>query len=140
MHNVNDVVAMLRFCKVDVSDPNSVVVTDLDDGTKIKMDGKPLLESLKSADVFSKTEKKTHTALAEIVSTSFNSPITVCFDKTDGTQRVLRGRLQKSEPLLGRSYYEDLDIPKSEHRLRLVDHRTLKWVVVGGTRYELKKK
>jgi hypothetical protein len=52
------------------------------------------------------------TRIAEILITSPNRPLTVCFTKKDGTERVLRGRWIAQEALMGRSFVEDLDIAK----------------------------
>jgi hypothetical protein len=99
--------------------------------------GYDLIEAGFSADQYSKTEVLSRTKVAEILTTSYNRPFTVCFDKADGRERILRGRLVQPEPLLGRSHVEDLDIMEGS-RLRLVDHRTLKWLIVNGVRYNVK--
>lgn len=99
--------------------------------------GKELIENSFSADQFHRTEKLSKTAVAEILTTSYNRPFTVCFDKADGNERTLRGRLVQPEPLLGRSHVEDLDITEG-HNLRLVDHRTLKYLIVDGVKYVVK--
>lgn len=92
-----------------------------------------LVDQVYSADFFDKTETKSLTELAQLLSTSFNIPFTVSFEKQDGKERILRGRLKSPEPLLGRSYVEDLD--KKENRIRLVDHRHLNWMIVNGVKY-----
>jgi hypothetical protein len=96
--------------------------------------GKELIESAFSADQYSAEEKVTKTRAAEILSTAYNRPFTVCFEKQDGKERVLRGRLVEPEPLLGRSHVEDLDVVEG-HKLRLVDHRTIRYIIVNGTKY-----
>lgn len=139
MHKVGDLVAVVRFCKVGKVSPNGegVTVKDIDDGLEFDINGKEMLGSLKSASEFTKQEKKSLTELATVVSQAFNKPITVCFDKADGTERVMVGRVVSAEPLLGRSYMEDAEIT-SGHRLRQVDHRTVKWAIVDGVKYSLK--
>jgi hypothetical protein len=138
MHKVGDLVAVVRYAHVVNVYEESLDVKDADDDAEFSVRGKKLIDSLQSADYFLTTEKVTKTVLAEKISMSFNTPMTVCFDKQNGEERVLRGRLKSSEPLMGRSYMEDLDIKKGKHNLRLVDNRTLKWAVVGGTKYEVK--
>jgi hypothetical protein len=135
----NDLVAIVRFAKVTDTDTRGqrVTVVDVDDKTEFDVNGKSMIDTLKTASLFTKPQKVTMTRAAEILSTSFNTPFTVAFTKQDGTERVLRGRLLSTEPLLGRSNCEDLDIA-SGHRLRLVDHRTIKWIIVGGEKYEVK--
>jgi len=117
--------------------PGEIIVTDIDKGNDFRIIGNELITQLLSADEFHTEEKVPLTRLAEILSTSFSTPFTVCFDKQDGEERILRGRLLSPEPLLGRSHVEDLDI-KDKHKLRLVDHRNLKWIVVNGVKYTRK--
>jgi hypothetical protein len=146
MHKVGDLVAVVRYCRVDnhgfisgnAGKNPYLEVTDVDDGTMFSVKGQILIDKLRSADSYNEVKKIPRTKLAEKVSTAFNTPLTVCFDKKDGSERVLRGRLASAEPLMGRSHMEDLDIEKGKHNLRLVDHRTLKWAVIGGTKYEVK--
>ena len=40
--------------------------------------------------------------------------------------------------LLGRSLCEDLDLPEGRNRLREVDHRTIKYLIVDGVKYVVK--
>ena len=103
-----------------------------------KVEGRDLIESGLSADLYEEEQMVTKTRAAELLVTSPNRALTVCFEKQDGTDRILRGRLVAPEPLLGRSHVEDLDIPPTEHRLRLVDHRTIKYLIVEGVKYNVK--
>ena len=101
--------------------------------------GKELVEACFSADWFQEEVAATKTAVAErLVSAGF-LPFTVCFLKQDGEERILRGRLVAPEPLLGRSHVEDLDIKDGlKPGLRLVDHRTIKWLIINGVKYKVK--
>jgi len=99
--------------------------------------GDSLIVAAASADQFHEEKKVTKTAAAELLVSSYNRPFTVCFVKQEGEERTLRGRLVQPEPLLGRSHVEDLDV-KEGHKLRLVDHRTIKWLVVEGVKYVVK--
>jgi len=66
-------------------------------------------------------------------------PVTVCFTKQNGNQRVLRGRVISASGPLGQSLVEDLDLPISmRSRIRTVIHRQINWFVANGLRYELK--
>ncbi len=112
-------------------------VEDLDTGQKFDINGRSLVEAAHSPDQHASTVKATKTEMAERLVSAFGRPIAVCFTKQTGEERILRGRLDAPEPLLGRSRVEDLDQPPG-HRYRLVDHRELKWLVVDGVRYELK--
>jgi hypothetical protein len=114
-----------------------VTVVDVDDKTEFDINGKTMIDTLKTGSIHGKPQKVTMTKAAEILSTSFNTPFTVCFTKQNGDERILRGRLLSTESLLGRSNVEDLDITDA-HRMRQVDHRTIRWIIVGGEKYEVK--
>lgn len=117
----------------------SVKSVDKDGPPMFNVHGRSLNESSFSADQFHETRKASKTEVAEILVKSFNMPFTVCFDKQEGEERILRGRLIAPEPLLGRSHVEDLDITDG-HRIRLVDHRSLKWLIVNGIKYVVGRK
>lgn len=55
-----------------------------------------------------------------------------------GRHRTLVGYLLSTEPTLGRSKVRDMAIPKGQFGERLVDHRTLKSIIIQGVKYELK--
>lgn len=80
--------------------------------------------------------------MVELLCDSPNRPLTVCFIKKDGSERVLRGKWIGQEKMMGRSFCEDLDITKTdkEDGMREVDHRSIQWLVVDGVRYVLKSK
>jgi hypothetical protein len=129
--------AFLYYAKIDTTAPggHSVQVTGLDNNQgKFGVHGEELIRNSFSADQFEEEEKVTKTRAAELLISSYNRPFTVCFLKQDKTERVLRGRLLAAEPLLGRSHVEDLDEPEGK-RVRLVDHRTIQWLVVDGVKY-----
>lgn len=110
---------------------------DLDDDTDFRIQGARLIDACYSASAVLNTATATKTELAELLVSSRNVPFTVAFKKSDGKMRELVGRLVKPEPLLGRSHVEDLERPAGK-RLRLVDHRTIQWMIVNGTKYTLK--
>ena len=113
-------------------------VKDLDRDNPFLIEGAALLKTCASADQFSKTEKKNMTELASIFINVGDLPFTVCFRKVNGQERILRGRYLSHEKLLGRSKVEDLDVNHGI-RLRQVDHRELKWLIVDDVKYVLKK-
>ena len=134
-----DLILTLSWSKVKRVHDDELSLVDVDSGMDFQMLGKSLIDACQSADSSDSTVKATKTKLAEVLVSSFNRPITVCFTKADGSERILRGRLVKPEPLLGRSSVEDLELPKGK-RLRLVDHRSIKWITVGGVKHTLKKR
>jgi len=136
----------------DPNDPSTpqLIVDNVDRKQKFLIRGDELINELSSADSFEKEEKKTMTEIAEIISTSYSTPFTVCFNKQltvkeqkagkkEGVLRTMRARLVTPEPFLGRSKVEDLDVTDS-YRMRLVDHRTINWLIVDGVKYTKKKK
>lgn len=130
--------AFINWVKVkDAINPDHVVVTDVDGGGDIQIRGRSLVAGAFSADLFEETKKVTKTAAAEVLVSSFNRPLTVTFLKADGTERTMRCRLVKPEPLLGRSMVEDLE-QADGNRVRLVDHRTIEWLIVDGVKYVVK--
>jgi hypothetical protein len=132
--------AFTYYVKVKNSRNNgeNLIVTDLDNAKgEIQINGKDLVQSSMSADLFEEVEKVSMTKAASILVESHNRPMTVAFVKADGTDRVMRCRLVRPEPLLGRSMVEDLDSTDA-HRVRQVDHRTIKYLIVDGMRYEVK--
>ena len=139
MHKVGDLIAIVRYAHVTDVNTDGVMVEDVDDKSKFTIKGKPIVESLKSANLTESEEAVNLTEAATLVSTSFNTPMTVCFEKQEGGERILTGRLLSTEPLLGRSYFDDLEIADG-HRLRQVDHRTIKWLILNKKKYVVKAK
>jgi hypothetical protein len=139
---VGDIMSITHYVKVNSTsinggDTDNIVVESLDDGMgEFQVNGPPLIRKMKTADRYNSQEAVTQTALAELLLDSKNAPFTVVFEKKDGSLRTLRGRFLASEPLMGRSKVEDLDI-KGDQRIRLVDHRTLKSIIVNGVKYAL---
>jgi hypothetical protein len=154
---VGDLVLAKTYVKVtevgvNKQDPQipEIIVSNVDRDQRFLIRGNELIDELDSADLVEKTTKVTMTELAKILSTSHETPFTVNFNKQltikdiksgkeRGTERTLRGKLIAPEPLLGRSQVEDLDIAEGEYRFRSVDHRSINWLIVDGTRYELGK-
>ena len=127
---------------VTSSNGHSLSVSDVDNNREMGVNGTDLIESSFSADQFHEEVKVSKTKAAELLVSSPNRPLKVSFNKLDGTERVLRGRLIQPEPLLGRSMVEDLDIATlkdaTKSRLRQVDHRTINWLIVDGVKYVVK--
>lgn len=131
-----DVLLMTRYVKITSVCPDVIQTDDLDGLGPLRISGKDLLDRLVSADEYYETEDVTKTRAAEILIHAGAKPFTVVFEKSNGDERTLRGRLIAPEPLLGRSKVEDLDVGKD--RVRLVDHRTIKSIVLGGVKYTVK--
>lgn len=54
-----------------------------------------------------------------------------------GKERTLVGYLIKAEPKMGRSEVIDLEA-EGDHRMRLVDHRTINWMIIKNVKYVTK--
>ncbi len=134
---VGDLLTLVYYTKVSSNRrfDQTLLVQDVDRDTPFEIRGDPLVQACFSADRFAEEVKVPRTRIAEILTRSFGVPFTVCFCKENGDERILRGRLVEWEAMFGRSRVEDLDIPKGENRLRLIDHRTLKWLIVRGVKY-----
>lgn len=134
----NDLMAFVYFAKVKKATNGELLVTDLDNSGDIQIRGKELIENSFSADRYTEEVKVSKTQAAEILVHSANRPFTVSFNKQDGSERVLKGRLVRPESLLGRSMVEDMEIADAKDRIRQVDHRTLNYLIVDGVRYTVK--
>ena len=55
-----------------------------------------------------------------------------------GEERVLRGHLTEAEPFMGRSTVIDLDEDPKKHPQRLVDHRSIAYLVFDDVKYTAK--
>jgi hypothetical protein len=132
---VNDLMAITFWGTVKQVDAmlGKMAVYDVDNKREFTVSGSELIESSLSADQVHEEIKVNKTEAAEMLIGSHGRPFTVCFEKQDGAERTLRGRLIKHEALLGRSMVVDLD-QTGTHRERLVDHRTIKWLIVDGTK------
>lgn len=132
-----EIMAFVYFVKVKSVAPDFLSVKTVDAlDMDFDVNGRPLIENGLSADQWQEEIQVSKTRAAEILVSSFNRPLTVCFEKADGKERVLRGKLVTPEPLLGRSMMEDFDL--TGDRLRLVDHRTIKYIIVEGVKYSVK--
>lgn len=101
------------------------------------VNGDELIATSWSADQWSTEEKVSQSEMIETLMRAYNRPFTCTFKKESGETRKLRGRLVEPDPLRGRSKVEDLDVEKGTP-LRLVDHRSLSELIVGGVKYTLK--
>lgn len=137
----DDLMAIIYYVKVKESKKGEMLVTDLHSGMgDIKVNGTDLIQNCMSADFYGKEEKVTMTKLADLLCESPNRPLSVCFHKKDGTERTMRCRWLSEDRRMGRSMCEDLDVAKTdkEDGVRLVDHRTIQWLIVDGVKYTLK--
>lgn len=62
----------------------------------------------------------------------------VSHDAIKGDPRTLVGYLLRVEPKMGRSSVIDLAYPLENNRIRLVDHRTINWLIIKNVKYIVK--
>jgi hypothetical protein len=152
MHEVGHIVAKTFYARISdvrvhpyptrkhTAVVEEIACQDLEDRSKhYNVRGSSLVEKFISADTFTQEKKVTRTELAEKLVSAGSLPFTVCFLKSRGEERTLRGRLLEHEDLLGRSMVHDFDVG-SGAPMRMVDHRTLLWLILNGVKYTLKEK
>jgi hypothetical protein len=153
---VGDLMAVTLYVKVTGKGKNAVgldavQVANADAGpATLELAGAELIEAASSANQFQEevlvSKTKAAEILADLQARHDRRPFQVAFVKKDGSDRVLNGRMIPSiESPLGYSSVEDLDLPvidaatgKSNHRVRQVDHRTIKYVVINGVKNTVK--
>lgn len=136
-----DLMAFTYYGRIEQVMGDHLQVFDLVNEQTFFVNGADLIEKSHSADRYDEEIKVTKTEMATILMKSYHVPFTVVFTKQDGTERTLRGILIEPEPVMGRSKVEDLDITGGkQNRFRLVDHRSLISLTVGGKKYTLKGK
>jgi hypothetical protein len=138
----------------------SVVVTDTS-GKKLTIQGDKLIADVVSAAQYDSNKNVSRTELAEILEGAGDVVFTVNFDKKPtaesvlaslkkgskltkkdaeavlkGENRTLVGHLVSTEPKMGRSQVVDLE--ETGFNLKQVDHRTLNWLILKGTKYQVK--
>jgi len=140
-----DVMAFTYWAEVErVSEggngQTTLQVRNLDNNEDFQVIGNDLVAAAASANQFAREETISMTGAAELLVSAYNTPFTVVFEKQDGEERTLRGRLVRPEPLLGRSHVEDLDIDDTnpDKRRRQVDHRTISVLIIHGVKYTVK--
>ncbi len=145
-----DLMAIITYVKVkDAQNAgNNVRCVDLNLGTEFAIQGKELVAAAFSADYYAEEVELSRTEVCRILVNSPNRPLSLEFVKKPekgklvGDDRVLKGRFIAEVPFDGRSFCEDLEIAKDDPRgrMREVDHRTIKWLIVDGVKYTVKKR
>ena len=136
--NKGEVLSTTMYVTVQSKDKDSIKVKDTN-GQEFTIRGTKLIEdTMNSAAQYTKEEKVSRTKAAEILSQAGDAVFTAVFDKADGTERTLVGRLVETENHMGRSNVVDLEVTSGTN-LRQVDHRTLKSLTLKGIKYIVKK-
>jgi len=141
------IISKIIYARVEASDKKftgshpfsilSVRCTDLEDGTTFWLEGEELIGTCMSADTYLNEVNASLTEVVEKLMKAETKPFSVGFVKKNGVERVLRGRMITPDGALGRSTVIDFDVVGGSP-LRQVDHRTIKWLVMGNTKYIVK--
>lgn len=132
-----EVLSSTMYLTVLDKDKDSIKVRDLN-GQQFTVKGDKLIEqSMRSAAQFDQEVKVNKTEAAEKLINAGDTAFTVVFNKADGTERTLVGTLIDTENHMGRSNVTDLQVTTG-NPLRQVDHRTIKSLVLRGTKYVVK--
>jgi hypothetical protein len=133
---VGHIVCIYGYGKVTAVDPaaESVTVMDPVRGKQLVVDGNDMIQDMASADQFAETIRVSQTEMIDLLISSGGRPFTVDFIKKQGQERRLRGYFLSVDMRRGRSRCIDLD-ETDEKKIRLVDHRTLELLILGGVRY-----
>jgi len=124
------------YYKVKEKIHQGIIVTN-QHGQDITITGVDLIETFASAGQFVETRKAGKHEMVEAIHNAKDTVFTVCFKKKDGSERILVGHLKSVEAHLGRTEVIDLEIDKDDKTrgIRLVDNRTLEWVIINNIKY-----
>lgn len=129
-----NIVQLIHNCEVlEVISSNKIKVRDKERDMEFFIEGTALLKSLNDEN-YVKTEKLSGTDIARKLISTHGNIFVVHFIKDDGTPRTLRGYLKGVEDVRGRSFCVDLDV-EDDNKIRLVDHRTIQWLIFDGVKY-----
>jgi hypothetical protein len=133
-----EVLSSTMYLTVVSKDTDSIKVKD-NLGREFTVKGPKLIEeTMSSASQYAKEEKIARTKAAEVLVNAGDTVFTAEFVKQNGEERVMVAKLLENENLMGRSNVLDLQ-ETAAHKIKQVDHRTLKSLILKGTKYTIKK-
>lgn len=132
-----DIVQVIHNCEVEEVAGTTIKVYDKERKIHLSLEGADLARYVKNGSEYSLTKKVSKTEIADLLIHSHGVVFTVEYIKQDNELRKLRGYLTGVDGQLGRSYCVDLDVIE-EHKTRLVDHRTIQSLIIGGIKYIVK--
>ncbi len=132
---VGELMATISYEKVISVKKDEILVENIATGDRYTIQGKPLIEQMYSADQYSSEKKVGKFEMAELLQANSNLPITVNFDKVDGTNRTFRGYVTHPESLMGRNYANDFEDGLKQKQ---VDNRSVKFAIINGVKYTVK--
>lgn len=129
-----DIIQVIHNCEVEEVNGNTIKAYDKERKLHLSLEGSELARYVKNGSEYNLTKKVTKTEIADLLIHSHGVVFTVEYIKQDNEHRTLRGYLTGVDGQLGRSYCVDLDVLE-ENKTRLVDHRTIKSLILKGTKY-----
>lgn len=127
---VGDIIYSVSYAKVLCANKENYIVRDVYSQLEYKLQGAELINTHESAIRYDAVERITLSNLVKsFLASATGEVFAVGFIKADGTLRVLRGAYLAEEPLFGRTKVIDFD---NNNEIRLVDHRTLQFLVSNG--------
>jgi hypothetical protein len=162
-----DIMCIITYVMVKevVDGGESLVVDDLFKPGEFSIDGSDMIADMKSASYYDKGDIRriSRTQMVDILTSVGGNPFSASYAKKDGQERLLVGKFLRHEVHYGRSLVVDLQLlkvwndtkaqalaagkteeeaikaadAKTDGYLRLVDHRTLEYLITDGVRYEL---
>jgi hypothetical protein len=130
---------IFRIIKIENNDGKTVLtVENVYNGFQQTIDENIVYKSLHStSDHFIKMIKiNTHEAVETLLKNS-DMIFTASFVKSDGTERLIRGRYLYIDQVMGRLVVEDLDLAHTNNCIRQIDCRTIKYLIINNTKYEI---
>jgi hypothetical protein len=138
-----EMLSFTNYYKVLEHNDDQLKVVDLRSKDTVFITGETLIELLQSNDYYEKTVVVTKAQMVETLLSAGQSVFTVGFKKADGSDRVIIGCSPKAETHLGRTQVVDLEVidkdPNDKTKgIRLIDNRTIEFLVLNKVRYNLK--
>jgi hypothetical protein len=138
-----EMLSFTNYYKVLEHNVDQLKVVDLRSKVTVIISGESLIELLKSNDYYEKTVVVTKAEMVDALLGAGQTVFTVGFKKADGSDRVMIACNPKAETNLGRTQVVDLEVidkdPADKTKgIRLIDNRTIEFLVLDKVRYNLK--
>ena len=137
-------VQLIHNCKVNNQQegPQGTIltVTDIDRDIDFQIRGDELALSLNRCETFEDVKKVNKGDLLERLKTTRGKIFSCVFVKANNEERYIQGIYAGPDEGFGRSFVVDLEkIAQGDRNvMRLLDHRTIQYIIVDNTKYVLK--
>jgi len=132
-----------NYYKVLSHTNDELSVMDIRTKDNVIIRGESLINMMHSNDHYEQTIKVTKAQMVDMLLSAGNSVFTVGFKKADGSNRVMIACNPKAEIHLGRTQVIDLELIDKDAEdktrgIRLIDNRTIEFLVLNNVNYSLK--